>query len=148
MQVILLKNVKGVGKQGDVKDVADGYARNVLFTQGLAVQATRATRDKAEQEHAQRAAKAQGGLEMAQALASALDGYEVTILARANDDGELYAAVSAKQVAEALRAEGHAVPPKVIRIKAPIKHIGEYRVTLNLEHSLETDMRLIVEAET
>lgn len=146
MQVILLSDVAGLGKKWDKKNVADGYARNVLIPKGLAAPATKKYMQQSEEAKDQAAKEQEESLRTAQELASAIDGMEVILRLRANDAGELYAAVNAKQIAEALAQEGYEVPAKLLRVPAHIKQVGEYTVPVTLDHGLEVQLRLIVEA--
>jgi large subunit ribosomal protein L9 len=144
MKVILLKDVKGVGKQWEIHDVADGYARNVLIPRGLAVLATPEAKKRVEEQQRLAEERAERDLEKTQQLASAIDEREVTIPARANEEGDLYASVGPRHIAEALAREGYRVPQKAIRLTEPIKHIGEYPIEVVLDHGLEVNIRVIV----
>ena len=91
MKVVLLKDVSGVGKEWDVVDVADGYARNVLLREGKAAKATGDMVKKADEVVAHTSEQEEKGLEAVQQFAQQLDGFEVTVKARANEHGDLYA---------------------------------------------------------
>ncbi len=145
MKVILLKDVKELGLEGVVVDVSEGYARNFLFRQNLAVQASPAALRSAEEKKARASAKEKKALVMARKLAAKLDGCEVTIKAKMNEKGALFGAVHAKELVKALKAEGFDVEPKWIVMPKPIKDTGSYRLTLDLPHGLEAEISLTVE---
>lgn len=145
MRIILLANVGAVGKKWEVHDVSDGYARNVLIPQGLAAIATGAYMQQAEQARQQLEQQAEEELRRAQEFASAIDGFEVVIRVRANANGDLYAAVTPRQIADVLLREGHEVPLRALGLPEPVKRIGEYPVAVTLDHGLEAQLKLIVE---
>lgn len=146
MKVILLEDVENVGKAGDVVDVSDGYARNSLFPRGVAAQAT----DSRVREAEQRKAKAEElqvmALEEAQRHIEILDGKTILLRVNAGPEGTLFGAVTAKDITEEIqRSLGVALPKGIVRLKEPIKLIGEKPVHLEFPHGLEADMTVIVE---
>ena len=147
MRVILLADVSDIGKQWEVHDVSDGYARNVRIPRGLAAIAAEAHMKQAEQARQQLAQQEEEELRKVQELASAIDGFEVVIRARTNPNGDLYAAVTPRQIADVLAKEGHEVPLRALGLPEPVKHIGEYPVMVTLDHGLEAQLKLIVEEE-
>jgi large subunit ribosomal protein L9 len=147
MKVILLQDVETLGKKWEVKEVADGYARNFLIPKALVKPATASEVAEAERKLAEAEARAKGELETVEKLASKLDGYELKIRVSVGEEGQLFAQVSPKQIAEALLAEGFKISVKQIKIKEPIKDLGEFAVTLEFDHGLEAEIRVIVEAE-
>lgn len=144
MKVVLLTDVPNVGKQWDVLTVADGFARNVLISKGLAAPATSSALAQAKEAQTNTERRAEQDLERVQELASALDDFEVTISARANEHGDLYAAVSPKRIAEALSQHNFRIPQKALRLSEPLKQVGEYPVQVTLDHGLETQIRVII----
>ena len=145
MKVILLQNVAGLGKADEIKTVADGYARNFLFPKHLAVQAT-AQGVAAIEAHKKKKSKDElRDLQREQALAEKLDGLEVVFDSeKASDSGQLYAAVSAAKIRDALKKMGYEVDKGHINIAAPIKEAGEYEVAVKLSHGLEAKLTVIV----
>jgi len=146
MKIILLQNVEGLGKQWEVKEVADGYARNFLFPQSLAKPATTKDIDDAEKKFAEMEARAVADLKGVEELVAKLDGYEIKIPVKVGEEGQLYAQISTKQIASALEAEGFSIQERFIKIAEPIKELGEFLVTLEFDHRLEAEIRVIVEA--
>lgn len=146
MKVILLKDVKDLGKESDVKEVASGHARNFLIPQGLAIEATEKAIAEAEAKQAKAAKQAEADLTQAEDIVSKLEGQTIEISLKASDEGTLYAAVSPAKVAGALKEKGFAVLKDQITT-SDIKEIGEHEVTINLDHGLEARVTLIINSE-
>lgn len=149
MKVILLKDVKNIGKAWDVKNVSDGYARNFLFPKKLAEIATPDLVKKSETLKADAVKKAEADLEKVEQLASELDDFVVKIKAKANTEGKLFGSIKPEMIREALISE----KLNIQNISADkistenIKELGEHKVTINLPHGLEAVIVVIVEAE-
>ena len=146
MKVILLEDVENLGRKWDIREVADGYARNLLIPKKLVKPATEKEVEEAEKMQAAAEAKAQKELESVEKLASKLDGYELKISVSVGDEGQLYSQVSVTQVSSALAEAGFKVSSKYIKIKEPIKELGEFPVTIEFDHGLEVEIQMIVEA--
>ncbi|MEK7105188.1 MAG: 50S ribosomal protein L9 [Patescibacteria group bacterium] len=140
MKVVLLKDVKTLGLEGAVVEVSEGYARNFLFAQNLAVQASPQAIAAAKQKKERVSAKEKKELTSARKLAAKLDGFEVTVVAKMTDKGTLFGAVSPKDIAKALKAKGFDVEPEWITIQKSIKDTGSHRLTLDLPQGLETEI--------
>lgn len=148
MRIVLLQDVPGTGKRGDLKDVADGYARNFLFKKNFAKMATAEVLAQLKQEEEKR--KKQMGLELKenQAMASRVDGAEIEIKAKTSEAGTLYSAVSVQKIAQEIkRLFGVTIKPEQIIIKEPLKEIGEKKVTIKFGHGLEAEARIIISSE-
>jgi large subunit ribosomal protein L9 len=148
MKVILLANIKNLGKKWDIKKVANGYAKNFLIPQNLVKPATESEIEEAERLRIEAEARAQKELESVERLVAKLDGYEVKMRVSVGDEGQLYSAVNAQTISSALEVEGFKISPKQINIKGPIKELGEFPVVIEFDHGLEAEIRVIVEAET
>lgn len=146
MKVILLQNVENLGSRWDVKEVSDGYARNFLIPKGLVKPATTKDIEESERMRATAEATAEADLKQSEELATKLDGYELKIPIKVGEEGQLYAQISAKQIVACLLAEGFKVLEKQVKIKESIKEVGEFPVILELDHGLEVEIRVIVEA--
>ncbi|MBI2476725.1 50S ribosomal protein L9 [Candidatus Uhrbacteria bacterium] len=147
MKVILLKNVTGKGMEGDVVDVSNGYARNFLFPQNLAIEATPEALERLKAQERKAAKEAKGRDRASRQSAEALEGSELVVRAKVNEDGTLYGAISAKDIVKAARAGGMALKPEYIREHEPIKETGEYALWADFPGSYEASFHLIVEAE-
>jgi large subunit ribosomal protein L9 len=146
MKVILLKEVKVLGKQGDVVDVTDGHARNFLFSQNLAIAATAEALHKKTFVEEQKQKSAHKELSVYGDLAAKLDGYEVLIEQKMNENGTLYGAVTLLQIAAALKKDGFKqIDLSMIHLDEPIKEPGEVSAKIVLPHGFEAEIRVIVE---
>ncbi len=148
MEVLLLKDVEQLGQAGEVKRVADGYARNFLFPRELAVVATPGAIKQAKlqrQAEANRQAKA---LSDAQELAQLLDGRVVTFQARAGESDRLYGSITNANIAEALEEQvGQDVDRRKIELEEPLKELGTHAVTIHLAPQAEAKVTVVIERE-
>ena len=146
MKVAFLQNIKGAGQIGDIKNVADGYARNFLLPKKLAVAATIQTEKLAETLKRKReyddAARKERGLELVQKLAN----LSLEIKEDANDQGHLYGSVTAKTIAQAIRAKGFDVTPELVNLANHIKTVGEHEVEIELHPEIKIKIKLVVSA--
>jgi large subunit ribosomal protein L9 len=145
MQIILTEDVANLGKSGELVSVKQGFGRNYLLPQGLAVIATqdnvkRIARQKALIE--QRAAKARGD---AEATAQKLGGVELTLERQtAEGSDKLFGSVTSKDIAEALAAKGHKVDKKLIHLPEPIRSTGEHQIEIKLGRGVGATIKLKV----
>lgn len=146
MKVILLKNVDKLGKEGEVKEVADGYARNFLIPQDLAEPATEQAFREAELSAAKKSKVDQTDLEEVQKLAEQLDGRELFIKVK-EKDGTLFGSVNEKTIAKTFADEGLKIEPENVKLDEPIKEVGEYDIRLELPHGLEANIKVILVPE-
>lgn len=145
MKVILLQDVKGTGKRGDIKDVADGYARNFLLPNELAKPAKKNVVQKIKAETRKKIKKAEASLQDAQRIASTLDGQEIEIDAKGSAEGTLYAAVGPRKlVSEIKKQTGVIVKQKDIFIHEPIKEFGDHTVQIETNFGLEAELTVRV----
>lgn len=129
----MLKDVKGVGQRGNVKEVSDGYALNFLIAQGLAQQATADKLAAHESEHQKQSAVAAEKAREWGALAERIESMTVNVTARANATGHLYQQLSPEMVVAALKKEFKTdLSPESIIITTPIKSVGETTVAIKL----------------
>lgn len=141
MKVIFIKNVKGVGKMDDVKEVADGYAENFLIRQGAAVRATPELLAKLEEK--KRGAQSEQAAKMAeitQTLAALKSTKGIVIRGHAHNKNILYQAITAQEIAHAIHEQHHVFIPKdyILHYDKPIKEIGDHSVTIGTkDHSLK-----------
>ena len=148
MQVLLLKDVHGVGHAGDVKKVTDGYARNYLLPHKLAVVATAQAMKQAEQ-HRQAISRHQiQALTEAQEFAQVLDGVTVSFQARAGEGDRLYGSITNAHIAEALAKKvGREVDKRKIDLEEPLKELGTHAVTIRLAPEAEAKIIVVIERE-
>ena len=146
MQVILRTDVDGLGKRGDIVDVADGHARNYLLPQGKATIAT-AGRVK-ELEHQKRVVADKLAKEMSdlEALKARLDGVELAFSAQAGEEGKLFGSVTSQQIAEQLGEKGFEVDRRKIQLAEANKSVGEHTVAIRLRGELAAEVKVTVTA--
>jgi large subunit ribosomal protein L9 len=137
MKVIFLQDVKGSGKKGEIKNVADGYARNMLLPKGYAVEATAANMNKLEGAQASAQHKIDVDIQAAQEAAAKIKGKKVEIAAKAGSNGKLFGSVTAGNVADSLEEQfGVKVDKKKIVLSTDIKNFGSYTATVKLYNGI------------
>ncbi|MFA5022208.1 MAG: 50S ribosomal protein L9 [Patescibacteria group bacterium] len=146
VKVILVKDVPNLGKIGDVKEVAMGYARNFLMPNCLVIEATKQSLAEWEANKEKRAKEAETDLKNMEQLVQKLEGQVIEISAKASDEGTLYAAVSAAKIAAAMKEKGFNVDKNQISA-SHIKEVGEHEVLISLDHGLEARITLIINPE-
>ncbi len=143
MKVILTSDVPELGHEGDVVDVADGYARNYLVPRALAVKVTRGAMAEAEKKRQVRLEAERRALETAEALADALRGARVVVAARAGDEGKLFGSIGTGDVAEAVhKFTGIELDRKYVQLDRPIKEIGLHEVLVRPHAQVEFQLTL------
>ena len=147
MKVILLQDVEKVGKKFEVKEAADGYARNFLFARNLAKKATPQALEWLAMQKELLLKKAEEELKETQDLASSLDDLEVPIAVKVGEEGQLFESINAQKIAERLKEMGHEVKKGQVKLENPLKETGEFLVKIALEHNLEAEIRVIVTEE-
>jgi large subunit ribosomal protein L9 len=148
MQVILMEKVVNLGNLGDVVKVKDGFARNFLIPQGKAKRATEANLKEFENRRADLEKKANEQLTGAQERAEKLEGMKIDIAQKAGVDGRLFGSVTNADISEALAKQGLTVKKAEIRMpQGPLKHVGEYPITLQLHTDVLAHITVHVAAE-
>lgn len=129
MKVILLQDVPNVGKKYDVKNVSDGYARNFLFPRNLAKIATTKAIQTVEHEKKRWQQHKEVQQNILDKNISDLEGLKISIAKKANEKGHLFAAISPKEISNALKKEKHLeIPAELIELEKPIKEKGEHKI--------------------
>jgi large subunit ribosomal protein L9 len=148
MEVLLLKDVDGLGLAGEIKKVADGYARNYLVPRGMVSLATPGAIRQAELQRKSAALREAKELSEAQALAQLLDGVSVTFQARAGESDRLYGSITNVNIAEALEEKvGQEVDRRKIDLEEPLKELGTHAVTIRLAAEAEAKVTVVIERE-
>ena len=148
MQVILMEKVVNLGSLGDVVKVKDGFARNFLIPQGKAKRATPENLKEFENRRAELEKKANEQLTGAQERAEKLEGLKIDIAQKAGVDGRLFGSVTNADIAESLGKLGLTVKKAEIRMpQGPLKHVGEYPITLQLHTDVLAHIAVHVIAE-
>jgi len=147
MRVILQQDVKSLGKKGEIKEVAAGYARNYLLPRGLAVEATEGRLRQQQQEKKQRAEKETKKLEAARKTAAALDGQKIEIAVRTGEGGRLFGSVTSADLAAALKKRGFSIDKRKIELSEAVKGTGVFPVRIKLHPEAEAKIELVVTAK-
>jgi len=147
VQIILQEDVPNLGKKGDLKDVAPGYARNHLFPRGLAVEATPARVREWEKRREKEEIISQQMEEQARAQAEELSRLELVFHMPAGDEGRLFGSVTPADIAEKLSEKGFNVEKKDIETGEPIKRIGSHSAVVKLHSEIKADVSIKVEKE-
>lgn len=148
MELILLEKVQNIGDLGDTVTVKPGFGRNYLLPQGKAVPATKENVARFEAQRAELEKAAQEKLAEAEKRAEALTGLVVHIAANASEEGKLYGSIGPREVSNALADAGHEVEKaEVIMSEGPVRFTGEYEINLQLHADIESQIKLVVEAE-
>jgi large subunit ribosomal protein L9 len=147
MKVIFLKDAPK-GKKGEIKDVADGYARNFLIPKGLALPATSAAIKVAQiqsEEKAQRQARERDEVNR---IIQELEGKELHFKAKAGAKGRLHGAITSAQIADELtKLTGLEIDKKKIELGEPLHHLGSYEVVISFAKGLEAKVRVVIEED-
>lgn len=147
MKVVLLEDVDKIGKKYEVKEVADGFARNFLIPKKLAKLATEEVIKWVELQKEILEKKAEEDLAKAQKLASSFDGQEVLISVKIGPEGQLFESVTTQKISERLKEMGFDIKKNQIDLQEPIREVGEYSLKVKLEHNLEAQIQVIVSAQ-
>jgi len=144
MQVVLLQDVRKIGRIYEIKEVADGYAINFLLPKNLAKKATKETVEWALSQQKANAQKANASLEKIAKISSQLDGLEVEILVKTGDKGQLFEKINQAKIALKLQEMGYGIKKNQIYLENDIKEIGEYEVKIVFDHNLECQIKIII----
>ena len=146
MEIILIQDVANLGYKNDIVKVRDGYGRNYLLPNKLAIIANESNRKQLAENLKQQAHKLAKLLADAQALAEKLAAIVITVPVKANEDGKIFGTVTTQQIADALKAQEIDVDKKVITVE-PIKELGEYEATARLHREVKATIKINVVAE-
>ena len=144
MKVILKHDVKGLGREGDVKDVKDGYARNFLFPTGAAVMADTGALKNWERHRAEREERDRTEREEAEATATRLRELKLEVAVKSGEKNRLFGSVTNREIADLIAREGIEIDRHSIHVREPIKTLGDHRVDVRLMAGLEVPVTVTV----
>ena len=144
VKLLLKESIKNVGKVGDVVEVSPGYARNYLLPKDLAVEPTPNNVKKIEARRKEIEKQERERREQQAALLKQLEGVEVTLERRANEQGKLFGSVSATEIAKALQGQGFNVQPDDVNLPGKLDHIDKFMVNIKFAEDLATDIKVYV----
>jgi large subunit ribosomal protein L9 len=148
MKVLLIETVDDLGSAGEVKKVAEGYARNFLIPRGLAVPATEGALKQAELRRQAEAGRQKREEMKAESLARTLSQVTLTLRAKAGEKDKLYGSITNADIAQALEREtGQVIDKRKIELEEPIRELGSYRVPIKLLPDIAPQITVVVERE-
>ena len=145
MKVILLDDVKSLGKKGELVNVNDGYARNLLFKKNLGIEATKQNLNDLKLQKQNNDKLEAERLEEAKKLAKELEEKEVVLAIKTGSDGRVFGSVSTKEIAEAAKEQlGYELDKKKMHLKDAIKSIGTFHVPVKLHPKVTVELKVVV----
>ena len=145
MKVILLEDVKALGKKGEIVNVSDGYARNCILPKKLGLEATSKNLNDLKLKKANEAKVAQEQLEEAQALGKKIAAGKVELAIKVGEGGRAFGSVSSKEIAAAVKEQmGYDIDKKKIQLKDALKTLGTHTVPVKLHPKVTADLKVIV----
>lgn len=148
MKVVLLQDVKSLGKAGDLVEVSEGYARNFLLPKKLGAAATAENLNSLKLKKANEAKIAAEQLAEAKALAAKIEAGEVTVYIKGGENGKTYGSVSTKELAEAVKEQlGLELDKKKIALAEPLKNFGSYETVVKLHREVQAKLKVTVAEE-
>jgi len=144
MEVILKVDISGLGEEGDIKQVANGYARNYLLPKGLAILKTSANLKWLERQQQAIKQRKEEKARDASTMAEKIAAMSVTIAAKVSSGNRLYGSVHAQDIANALKALGTEIDPRKIEVGEPIKQLGDFTVTVKLYEGIQSKLSVHV----
>jgi large subunit ribosomal protein L9 len=147
MKVLLKQDVKNIGRKGEIVEVKEGYGRNFLIPNALAIEASQgAMRQVEEAKKAQERRRDREKIE-AQETANSIAAMVLTIKHKSGDEGHLFGSVTNSEIAEALKKRGFEVDKKKIHLEEPIRHLGKHEATLKLHPEVTATISVTVEKQ-
>jgi large subunit ribosomal protein L9 len=148
MRVVFLDDVDGVARAGEIKNVADGYARNYLLPRKLAAAATTASMQQAEKRAKQLAVEQEKLDAAAQQLAGSMDASPIVIMVKAGGDGRLFGSVTASDIAEAVNERaGTQLGHRQVALSRPIREVGSYEIEVSLTRNVKAQVAVQIKNE-
>lgn len=148
MKVILKRDVKGLGREGDLKEVKGGYARNFLLPTGAGVVADKGAVANWERHRDQREERDRSARSEAEATAEKLRELRLEVPVKAGERGRLFGAVTGHQIADLIHAEGIELDRHALHLREPIKALGDYKIDVRLMPGVEATVSVSVVAES
>ena len=147
MKIILIRDLEPLGYEGDIADVARGYARNYLIPKGLATEASHANLKALEMRKSKILARRTKDKEEAELLREKISGITVRVSAKAGEEGKLYGSVTSRDISQQLDAQGVVVDRRKIIMDEAIRSLGEFQVPLKLHPEVVATIKVVVEEE-
>jgi large subunit ribosomal protein L9 len=146
-EILLMDQVEGLGIEGDIVKVADGYARNYLFPRGIATQVTEGKKRQIEKKRTERLAQLQKEKGAAEELAKKIEGIECTIAVKVGENGQLFGSVNVPQILEKLAEQGLSLDKAKVDLAAPLHELGVFDVALKLHAEVTGTLKVWIVEE-
>ncbi len=147
MKVILQKDIPNLGDAGDIKEVADGYARNFLLPKNFVLVANESSKKAIEHQKKLIKIKKEKRKKNSEKLADSLSGLTLEIKAQVGEEGKLFGSITTMDIAKELLTKGFEIDKRKIQLDAPIKMEGEYDVAIKLDEGLSTNVKVTIVKE-
>lgn len=147
MKVILLQDIENLGKKYDIKEVADGYARNFLLPKKMVKETTKESLKWLEIQKENEVKRAEEKLKKVQELATLIDDQEIVIHVKIGENEQLFEKITSKKISEQLKELGFEIKKNQIDLPEPIKELGEFPIKIKFDHNLEAEIKVIVVEE-
>jgi large subunit ribosomal protein L9 len=147
MEVVLMKDHDNLGKSLDVVSVKDGFARNFLIPQGIAVPATEGNKKRVAEAKRLAEGREDKKIKESQELAVKIEQTPCTIPVKVGEEDKIFGSVTAQEIADFLQKEGFAIEKRHVELEEPIKQLGVYTITINLYRSVNAKLKVWVVKE-
>lgn len=147
MKVILQKDIPNLGEAGDIKDVANGYARNFLLPKNLVVMANDSSKKAIEHQKKMIRIKKEKRKKQSEKLMEAISGVELSFTAQVGEEDKLFGSITAMDIAKQLKEKGFEIDKKKIHLSSPIKELGTFEVPVKLDEGITATVKLTVNKE-
>lgn len=144
MKVILQKDIANLGDAGDIKEVAEGYARNYLIPKNLVIVANESSKKAMEHQKKLIKIKKEKRKKASETLADSMKDVELVIPAQVGEEGKLFGSITSMDIAKALAEKGFTVDKRKILLETPIRQEGEFTVSVKLDEGLNTAVKVTV----
>ena len=147
MKVILQKDIPSLGDAGDIKEVAEGYARNYLLPKKMVIVANESSKKAIDHQMKLIKIKKDKRKKTSEQLAASISDIEITIPAQVGEEGKLFGSITSMDIAKELKLKGFDIDKRKILLDSPIKSEGEFKVAIKLEEGLSATVKVIVVKE-
>lgn len=147
MKVILQKDISSLGDAGDIREVADGYARNYLLPKRLVIPASESGKKIIEHQKRLIKLKKEKRKKKSEKILENLSGLELKINVKVGEEGKLFGSITSMDIAKKLHDNGFDIDKRKIVLESPIKQIGEYEIPVKLDEKLTANVKLIVDKD-
>ena len=147
MKVIIQKDIPNLGDAGDIKEVADGYARNYLLPKKLVLAASEGSKRSIEHQKRLIKLKKDKRKKVSEKIAESISAIEITLTALVGEEDKLFGSITSMDIAKKLKELGYDIDKRKILLENPIRQLGEYSIQIKLDEGLTSSIKVIVEKE-